>query len=82
MFSDFCQNPHEEVKKLAEFLGRNLSDELIADVIRMTSIDVMREMPGKNSEARKALDGYFRDGKQQFIRKGDDYSHLFTPIKL
>ena len=67
----FCQDPHGEVKKLAQFLGRDLTDELIADIVRMTSIDVMRKATGKNQEEQKFFDSIYKDGKNKMIRKGN-----------
>ena len=56
------QNPVEEMRKLAEFLGVPACDEFIADVNKAASIENMRENVGKTSESAHVSRNQLKDG--------------------
>ena len=64
----FVQNPVEEMRKLAEFLGVPASDEFIADVNKAASIENMRENVGKTPESAHVSQNQLKDGS--YMRKG------------
>lgn len=67
-------HPDENVKKLASFLGLNLSDEKISEVVKTCSFENMKkvdaefkeEFPGRRTEDGESA--IFRKGKYAWIK--------------
>ena len=65
-YEDLVKNPEEEVEKLANFIGVDLSKEEVGKVVALTSFDSMRDLFVKGDP--RSL-GSKEHGKA-FIRKG------------
>ena len=66
------QDAHREIRKLANFLQYDLSDDTISSIVHMTSLDVMRKATSKNQGHQEKHESLFKKGKHGFLRKGDD----------
>ena len=64
------QDIRSEIVKLAKFLGRQVSDELIAEIIKMTSYEAMAEAKGKAEGEQAELGTIFKEGTHRYIGIG------------
>ena len=66
-------NPHKTVRKLAQFLGKEISDKEVECIVQETSFAKMKARPTSNFEHIPALSG-------PFIRKGEvgDWKNHFN----
>ncbi|MCL4149855.1 UNVERIFIED_CONTAM: hypothetical protein GTU68_042830 [Idotea baltica] len=93
-YEDMKANPKEEITKLQKFLGTNLTDEQIDDVVEYTSFSAMKErdcvMESGNStadpedsftikEVEEKDGGFFRKGNLSISRKVYFIQRLFFP---
>ena len=65
-YENLAKNPTEEVKKLADFIGIDLSEEELGKVLALTSFDSMRGLFVKGDIRTWGSDKH----KEAFIRKG------------
>lgn len=72
------KKPVETIKKLAEFLGKDLSDEKIDAIKDWCSFKKMKENPSVNYEWYKEFGLFKKDG--HFFRKGEigDWLNYFS----
>ncbi|XP_056410624.1 sulfotransferase 1C4-like [Hyla sarda] len=77
-FEDLKKTPLQEIQKVANFLGKNLPDETLGRIVRLSSFENMRANPMANYSdfPREILD----QSKAGFMRKGKvgDWKTLFT----
>ncbi|XP_069841938.1 sulfotransferase 1C4-like [Dendropsophus ebraccatus] len=77
-FEDLKKTPLQEIQKVMRFLGKNLSDETLNNIVRLSSFTHMRANPMANYSdfPREILD----QSKAGFMRKGKvgDWKTLFT----
>lgn len=62
------KNPHQEVGRIAHFLGQNLSKALIDDIVQNTTFVAMRDNPMANYSS--VPDSIFDRRASEFMRKG------------
>ena len=67
------------VRKVAKFLGKELSDEVVQKIVELTGFEQMKSNPLVNGEGM-AKSGLFDYSKSQFMRKGHvgDWKNYFT----
>ena len=67
------------VRKVAKFLGKELSDEVVQKIVELTGFEQMKSNPLVNGED-VAQAGIFDYSKSQFMRKGQvgDWKNYFT----
>lgn len=77
-YEDLKMNPKHEIRKLAEFIGKNLDDEVLDKIIHHTSFDVMKQNPMANYSLIPAE--IMNHSISPFMRKGEvgDWKHHFT----
>ncbi|XP_066121005.1 sulfotransferase 1C4-like [Saccopteryx bilineata] len=75
-YEEMMKHPKHEIRKVMEFLGKNLKEEILEEIIYNTSFDVMKKNPMTN---------YVNDVKMNhslspFMRKGmiGDWKNQFT----
>ena len=59
------QKPEEMVRKIAEFLGRSLTEAQISEIVQITRFEVMKQDPAASRSNMKLMQA----GKE-FMRKG------------
>jgi amine sulfotransferase len=71
--------PHETIRKLCDFLGKDLSDEKVSTIVEWCSYEKMKSNPKVNYEWYKEFGLFKKDG--QFLRKGivGDWLNYFNP---
>lgn len=67
-YEDLHTKPFEVIKKLAEYLGKNITDDQIKSIIDWCSFENMKNNPAVNYEWYKELGLYKKNG--HFFRKG------------
>jgi len=77
-FEDMKKDMTASIKKVAQFLGKDISDEMVGKLIDHLSFNKMKNNPSVNKEEGKKL-GYFK-GDGNFMRKGvaGDWKNYFT----
>lgn len=68
-YEDMIKRPHEEVRKIAKFLGKEISEEDVREVVYRTSFDKMKDNPKANYSWLDEA-GVRDDNEAQFMRKG------------
>ena len=63
------QNPYQEVERIADFLGQNLSKALIDEIVQKTTFVAMRDNPMANYSS--VPDTIFDRRASVFMRKGE-----------
>ncbi|KAI4895984.1 hypothetical protein NFI96_025269 [Prochilodus magdalenae] len=78
-FEDMKENPAQEVVRIAEFLGRHLSESLVDKIVKMTMFTAMRDNPMANYST--VPDSIFDRTASEFMRKGEvgDWQNHFSP---
>ncbi|XP_021567996.1 sulfotransferase 1C4-like [Carlito syrichta] len=75
-YEERMQDPKSEIRKIMEFLGKNLKEEVVDQIAYNTSFEVMKKNPMTNfsNEAR------MNHGLSPFMRKGvvGDWKNQFT----
>lgn len=66
------QDPKREIRKVMEFLGKNLKEEVLDKIVYHTSFDVMKNNPMTNYIDDKHLNHKL----SPFMRKGDGHVPL------
>ena len=77
-FEDMKKDLASNVRKVAKFLGKDVSDEMVEALVDHLSFKQMRNNPAVNKEERRKL-GLFT-GEGSFLRKGEtgDWKNFFT----
>ncbi|KAF6270085.1 sulfotransferase family 1C member 4 [Rhinolophus ferrumequinum] len=77
-YEDLKMNPKHEIRKLAEFIGKNLDDEVLDKIIHHTSFDIMKQNPMANYSSIPTE--IMNHSISPFMRKGEvgDWKHHFT----
>uniref|UniRef100_A0A3B4ANY3 Sulfotransferase n=1 Tax=Periophthalmus magnuspinnatus TaxID=409849 RepID=A0A3B4ANY3_9GOBI len=78
-YEDMKENPRREVERIMRYLGLSLSDEVISQIVELTSFKSMKENPMSNYSCVPKL--VFDDSISPFMRKGEvgDWRNHFTP---
>ena len=76
-YEDMVRKPEEMIRRIAGFLGRELSDTQISRIANMVSFDVMKKNENLASSIQKGL---LDTTKGSFMRKGKigDWQNYFT----
>ncbi|XP_066233318.1 sulfotransferase 1C4 [Saccopteryx leptura] len=77
-YEDLKMNPKHEIRKLGEFIGKNIDDNVLDKIIHHTSFDVMKQNPMANySSIPTEIMNHFIS---PFMRKGavGDWKNHFT----
>lgn len=77
-YEDMKKNPKEEIKKIARFLGKTVTDEILDRIIHHTSFEEMKNNPMVNYMHMPT--SVMDHSKSPFMRKGvvGDWKHHFT----
>uniref|UniRef100_A0A8C0P7X5 Sulfotransferase n=2 Tax=Canis lupus familiaris TaxID=9615 RepID=A0A8C0P7X5_CANLF len=77
-YEDLKKNTKHEIQKVAEFIGKNLDDEILDKIVHHTSFDVMKENPMSNYSSVPAK--IMNHSVSPFMRKGivGDWKNHFT----
>ncbi|XP_072286800.1 sulfotransferase 1C4-like isoform X2 [Pyxicephalus adspersus] len=77
-FEDIKKNPSREIQRVAKFLGKELSEDLLKKIAKLSSFEYMKTNPMANfSEFPKEI---LDQSEKGFMRKGKvgDWKSLFT----
>jgi len=80
-YEEMKKTPGEHVKKMAEFLGKSLSQSTIDLIVEKTSFQSMKSNPHTNpSRSKQGADIFRQDIGVEFMRKGEmsDWKNYFT----
>ncbi|XP_076993147.1 sulfotransferase 1B1 isoform X2 [Tamandua tetradactyla] len=77
-YEDMKENPKQEIKKITQFLEKNLNDEILDKIIHHTSFEMMKENPLVNYTHLPST--VMDHSKSPFMRKGvtGDWKNYFT----
>jgi len=75
-YEDVKKNPKHEIQKVAEFIGKNLHDEVLDKIVHHTSFDVMKQNPMANYSSISTK--IMNHTVSPFMRKG--FYTFFCPI--
>ncbi|XP_062316012.1 sulfotransferase family 1, cytosolic sulfotransferase 5 isoform X1 [Osmerus eperlanus] len=77
-FEDMKKDPAKEIRRISEFLGQNTSDQLIDNIMQMTTFAAMRENPMANYST--IPETIFDRQASEFLRKGEvgDWKNHFS----
>jgi hypothetical protein len=74
-YEEYYRNPKQTLLKLCEYLGKNLSESQLDQIIKACSFETMRKDPMANREDMKNAGVFKNDGNWEdgtgFIRKGE-----------
>ena len=65
-FSNLLKDTHSEIKRLADYLEIDVTDEFVDKIVELTSFDYMK----KNSDELVGVSEDFKGGSKAFINKG------------
>ncbi|CAL8277144.1 unnamed protein product [Arctogadus glacialis] len=78
-YEDMKENPAREIQRIAKFLGHRLSEDILNNIVQLTTFDAMRENPMANYSS---VPGNLFDRKaSDFLRKGEvgDWKNHLSP---
>ncbi|XP_006896882.1 PREDICTED: sulfotransferase family cytosolic 1B member 1 [Elephantulus edwardii] len=77
-YEDLKENPKQEIKKIIQFLGKTLNDEILQKIIHHTSFEVMKDNPMVNYTHLPCV--LMDHSQSAFMRKGitGDWKNYFT----
>ena len=80
-YEDMKKDHRGAVKKLAEFMGYNLKEEVIDRIVGKSTFQSMKDNPTTDPNKVEAPVPIFKPGEQPFLRKGvvGDWKNHFTP---
>ena len=80
-YEDMKKDHRGAVKKIAEFMGYNLGEEVIDTIVEKSTLQSMRDNPAANPNKVERPVPIFKPGEEQFLRKGivGDWKNHFTP---
>ena len=82
-YEDMKKDHRGAVKKVAEFIGYDLEEDVIDTVVEKSTLQSMRDNPATNPNKvdHERPVPLYRPGEQQFLRKGivGDWRNHFTP---
>lgn len=80
-YEDMKEDIIRELRRINKFLGTGLTDKQLQDVAEHTKFSNMKARPTTNPTKACVEIGRFREGEQDFVRKGitGDWSNYFTP---
>lgn len=67
-YEDLFHEPHKQVRRLAEFVGKDCSDQEIAEAVKACSFDNMKEADAYFKE--EFMMSKSKDGESSIFRKG------------
>ncbi|XP_034426253.1 sulfotransferase 1C2 [Hippoglossus hippoglossus] len=78
-FEDIKENPRREIERIMRYLDLSVSDEVISQIVELTSFKSMKENPMTNYSCIPA--SVFDNSISSFMRKGEvgDWKNHFTP---
>ncbi|CAB1440074.1 unnamed protein product [Pleuronectes platessa] len=78
-FEDIKENPQREIERIMRYLDLSVSDEVISQIVELTSFKSMKENPMTNYSCVPAT--VFDNSVSSFMRKGEvgDWKNHFTP---
>ena len=80
-YEDMKKDHRGAVKKISEFIGYDLEEEVIDTIVEKSTLQSMKDNPATNPNKVKMPVPIFKPGEQQFLRKGivGDWKNHFTP---
>ncbi|XP_056626815.1 sulfotransferase 1 family member D1-like isoform X2 [Triplophysa dalaica] len=81
LYEDLKENPVREIKKIRQYLGVLVSDDVIERIVQLTSFKTMKDNPMANYSFIPKL--LFDQSVSPFMRKGEvgDWVNHFTPAQ-
>ncbi|XP_072553361.1 sulfotransferase family 1, cytosolic sulfotransferase 5 [Salminus brasiliensis] len=78
-FEDMKEDPAQEVLRIAEFLGQDVSRSVVDNIVQLTTFATMRDNPMANYST--VPDNVFDRKASEFMRKGEigDWQNHFSP---
>ncbi|ELW72170.1 Sulfotransferase 1C1 [Tupaia chinensis] len=68
LYEEMKKDPKREIRKVMEFLGKNLEEEVLDKIVYHTSFDVMKDNPMTNYKTEEV---HLNHSLSPFMRKGD-----------
>ncbi|XP_069100136.1 sulfotransferase 1B1-like [Pleurodeles waltl] len=77
-YEDMKEDPKREIRKVAQFLGKDLGENVLENIVNKTSFEVMKDNPRTNYVTNTAP--FFQTDISPFMRKGvaGDWKNHFT----
>ncbi|XP_043942865.1 sulfotransferase 1C1-like [Protopterus annectens] len=77
-FEDMKESPEQEIRKVMEFMEKDLPDHVISKIVQQTSFSAMKENPMANYTTVPKV--FLDHSRSPFMRKGEvgDWKNYFT----
>ena len=69
-YEDIIDNPHRELKRVTDFLGFQVSDDILAEAVRYASFEKMRKREEKSNKQPSDEREPLTDAESKKARKG------------